>query len=408
MKLGARAAAALIAGLLVALITSSESAAAGAFWSAGSRLFGQFGRYLAYPFFFFGMAVAVGKLTRARALRRIAVLSAAMAAVLAFILAFLGAFFAFITPIRRIPVAFEQESALSAFSAVHMLNDIFPHNLFAVFNASSLLPLAVLACILGLNFAFDREAVEPVFNLFDSFSRIFYRIVAFYAKYSAVAIFFFAGSLLFSFKKESGLAAYAPFIWLAALGGFMVCLGVLGFAFYLFSGKKSPFAWLRGMLLSPLFALVSPDFALSGALSSYISHENQGVKRDLGGWLAPFFVLFGRAGTAFVSSMSVVIILKSYSSLDLTLAQFFLAVFFSFICSFLAFSVSTAPVWMVVSLVCSLYGKGIEGGARIIEPILAQLTCLAGIFDAFVLLACLKAVASAEGFEKRKIHQKII
>ena len=59
----------------------------------------------------------------------------------------------------RIPITIESDRALEPVSVIGGLTTIFPRNLFAVFFGSGdfLMPILVLAFLLGLNLDFDRQ-----------------------------------------------------------------------------------------------------------------------------------------------------------------------------------------------------------------------------------------------------------
>ncbi len=80
----------------------------------------------------------------------------------------------------------------------------------------------------------------------------------------------------------------------------------------------------------------------ASGLASRLSRENLGVPRKVGAVTLPLFAMFGRAGTALTSTIAFFIILKSYSSLEISLEQVLWTIFFAFVPQF-CFALGARP-----------------------------------------------------------------
>jgi len=106
------------------------------------------------------------------------------------------------------------------------------------------------------------------------------------------------------------------------------------------------------------------------------------MKRMVSGLSLPFLTLFSRAGTAMLNTLCMLVILKSYSSLELTAFQVFWVALISIVVSFLLFSQSYLSVYTALITSCTMYGRGLEDGYVLILPVLPVLVLAAGVMDA--------------------------
>jgi aerobic C4-dicarboxylate transport protein len=403
MKLGARTLTAMAAGILLAMMFPVENTVIKRFVEGGAQISLQIGRYLVFPFLFFNMAVAVGRLKRTARFGKALLYTAAAIAGINLIMAVLGSVIALLTPLSRIPIAFEHEVQLPFTFSLELLKAIFPDNAFTLFLSASFFPLAVLALILGINMAFDREISEPTFNLFDSLGRIFYRIAGYYTAYSFIPVFFFTASTLYGFRSQQEMGTYFEVFILSFAGALVIAFALYSFLYWLLMQEKgSALRWMRGAFPYPVFAFWSPDFLLSSMQYSSLAHQNQGIRRDIGAFAIPLFTLFGRSGTVFINAVAVIVILKSYNSLDITFIQVLQTIFYTFITSFLTASYSSDTLQTALSISCLLYGHNISSGSMVLEPIMPMLAHIASMLDAFTLLFTLRVMAHFMGYEKFK------
>jgi Na+/H+-dicarboxylate symporter len=131
-----------------------------------------------------------------------------------------------------------------------------------------------------------------------------------------------------------------------------------------------------------LAAFLSGDVYFSLGLLVRHGRESLGVPRRVGAVAYPFAVLFGRGGSAMVTAVSFIIILRSYSSLEIGLAQVLWVIMASFGISFLLGAVPGAGTLVGIAVLSSLYGRGMEEGFLILKPIAPVLISLGAILDA--------------------------
>jgi Na+/H+-dicarboxylate symporter len=153
---------------------------------------------------------------------------------------------------------------------------------------------------------------------------------------------------------------------------------------WFFGGRENPYKWIFGMLGAGLAAFFSGDSFFSLGLASRLSRENLGVPRKVGAVTLPLFAMFGRAGTALTSTIAFFIILKSYSSLEISPEQILWTIVFAFVLSFALPSVPGLGAYINLSLLCSLYGRGLENGYLTLQPVLPILVSFSALLDVYV------------------------
>jgi aerobic C4-dicarboxylate transport protein len=374
-----------------------------AIWLGGD-LFSQYLAYLGGPFLFFSMTVSVVYLKRRRLLVKVLTKSLTWGLSLSLLLTILGVVLVQLLPLPRLIIFFDQVTVTNTLQAKDILIRLVPHNITSIFHDVWFLPLFFLAVVLGLSMNFDVESVEPAFNLFDSLSRIFFHIISrvFYVLY--VPVFLLMLKFIRMVRFNDALAYYYPFLW--SVVGVAVGLFILFSVMYFFlAGKKNPFGWIYGVGLSTIFALFGVSDQANYALYSVQSHKNQSIKRDLAGFNVPFFLLFVRAGTACVVAMSLMLIVKSYSVLDVQWSNLVAIVFGSMLSSvFLPITQLGSHMQESLYLASVFYPGDISNGLKALDVIMPYLTPLASLIDMLILAFLLRIFAYQHDFLRNRSY----
>ncbi len=374
-------------------------------WLAGDLMV-RFFAYLARPLFFFSVALSVAYLRRHKKFWPMLGQAVLLGVFFSFLFSLLGALVALVVPTQRIVISLDQEILTPLVTASELMERVLPFNLFTSVLDNWFFPLFFLASLIGLNLLFDHEATEPTFNLFDSLSRIFYNALAALMRFAFIPAFLLAYKLGITFKMDPQLPQFYSILRLASFSTVVLTFGLLTLFYSWFVEARKPLNWLRGGSGALGFALVNTVDAATYASYSYFSHQEQRIKRDLGGMLIPFFMLFFRAGLAFMVSMSMVIILKSYSTLEISLGQLTVTVLASFAASFMIISPAGTTFAQAMLLTAFMYGRGVEGGLRVLDTIVPYLSVLANFMDIAVLMFCLNLLARRHDFLQRGVVVK--
>ena len=335
-----------------------------------SKLLIRIGRYIIFPLVFFSLVIGTYELKREKKLFSVygrIILYLLLAAVL---LVAIGIVTVLIFSPERIPIIIEEEQVRQNPGVREMLLAIFPKNLFQVLvgNGEILLPLIVLAFIIGVNLTFDQRVTGPVVQFFDSLSRVFYHINSLLSE-----LFGFAMVVISAFfimlMRGSDLSLFKQVLIILAIDCALIIFVVYPGLLYLLGGWQNPYKWLYALMVPALIAFFTRDeYLVIGMLAKH-GKESLGVPRRVGSAVYPIFAFFGRAGTALVASVTFILVLRSYSSLEITFLQVLMTFGFSLLISLSLGSVPGMGSFVALSLLCGAFGKGMQEGYLILKPI---------------------------------------
>ena len=353
----------------------------GFFDSLSSLLIG-IGRYALFPFIFFSLGIGTSELRQEKRLLRVYYSIFKYLVLSAGLLIIIGTLSVLVFPPERIPITIEADRAFTPVTVIDGLKVIFPRNLFGVFFGSGdfLLPLVVLAFLLGLNMDFDRQLTRPVVQIFDSLSRIFYHLNSLIVELFAIALIAIAAARI-SHLSHADLGMYKQIIIILAVDVVVVAFGVFPGALYLMGIKENTYRWLYASIGPAIAGLFTGDLYVSLGVISKHGKESLGVPRMVGSAVYPLFAILGRAGTAMVSTVSFILILRSYSSLEITFLQTLWVMLFSFIVSFILGAMPGTGALYSIFMLCSLYAKGLQEGYLILRTIAPLLVSFGAFID---------------------------
>jgi aerobic C4-dicarboxylate transport protein len=184
-----------------------------------------------------------------------------------------------------------------------------------------------------------------------------------------------------SHLSHADLGMYKQIIIILAVDVAVVTFGVFPGALYLLGIRENPYRWLYAALGPAITGLFTGDAYVSLGVLTKHGKESIGVPRMVGSAVYPMFAVLGRAGTAMVSSVAFVLILRSYSSLEITFLQTLWVMFFSFIVSFVLGAAPGSGSFFAVFMLCSLYAKGLQEGYLILKTIAPLLVSFGAFVD---------------------------
>jgi aerobic C4-dicarboxylate transport protein len=355
--------------------------AQGFFDSLASVLAG-IGRYVLFPFIFFSLGIGTSELRQEKRLGRVYLSLFKYLALASALLILIGTISVLVFPPERIPITGEAEKSLTPVSVLDGLRLIFPGNLFSVFFGSGdfLLPVMALAFLMGLNMDFDRQLTRPVVQVFDSLSRIFYHLNSLVVELFAIAMIALAAARV-SHLSHTDLGMYKQIIIIVAVDVVVVAFGVFPGVLSLLGLRENPYRWLYASIGPAIAGLFTGDQYISLGVLTKHGKESLGVPRMVGSAVYPAFAVLGRAGTAMVSSVAFILILRSYSSLEITFLQTLWVMFFSFVVSFVLGAVPGNGVFYSLFMLCSIYAKGLQEGYLILRNIAPLLVSFGAFID---------------------------
>ena len=347
-----------------------------------TRLFVQIGRYVVFPLVFFALVAGTYELKREKKIFRVygrTILYLLLATVLLIIV---GMVTVLVFSPERIPIIVEQEQAIQLPGLKETLLGLFPGNLFQVFvgSGSIMLPLVLFAFLLGVNLTFDLRITSPVVQLTDSLNRIFYHINSLLCELFGFAMIVISAYFIMTVKQYE-LTLFKQMLIIIGIDAALIIFAVYPALLYFLGGRQNPYKWLYAVVAPALTAFFSGDNYLSVVMLAKHGKENLGVPRRVGSAVYPLFAVFGRTGTALVASATFLLVLKSYSSLEITFGQVLWTLLFSLLISLTLGTVPGLGAYVALSTLCALYGRGLQEGYLILRPIAPLLISFGVLLD---------------------------
>ena len=198
------------------------------------------------------------------------------------------------------------------------------------------IPALIASFILGVALTPTSDVIRPAYTVMNSFSEVMYRIQRTLAYFGACYVYV-AGTSFFLglWNEKTFFAVPQPFIaLLVAL--FVVVLIVLPLLFALFTGfKKNPYGVIGRGLSGIITAFVSGNIFASSLISESLSRSNLGIQKRISSTVTPLSVVISRGGTAFVSTITVITLLKTLGA-DISISALLLIALAISLSSFLS------------------------------------------------------------------------
>ena len=347
-----------------------------------SHLFIRIGRYVVFPLVFFALIAGTYELKREKKIFRVYGRTVLYLLLATALLIVVGMVTVLLFSPDRIPIIVEQEAAFQLPGLKETLLGLFPENLFQalVGSGSILLPVVFFAFLLGVNLTFDLRITTPVVQLTDSLNRIFYHINSLLCELFGLAMIAISAYFIMTVKQYE-LALFKQILIIIGIDTALVVFAIYPLLLYLLGGRQNPYKWLYAVLAPVLTAFFSGDNYLSLTMLAKHGKENLGVPRRVGSAVYPLLVIFGRSGTAMVAGATFLLVLKSYSSLEITFVQVLWTLLFTLLISLTLGTVPGLGAYVALSTLCALYGGGLQEGYLILRPVAPLLISFGVLLD---------------------------
>jgi Na+/H+-dicarboxylate symporter len=188
------------------------------------------------------------------------------------------------------------------------------------------------------------------------------------------------------------------------LGLFSVLMGfaILPLLLYFIKPKCNPWIVLYGSLGQALAAFFSGDINFTLPVLFRHLKENSGCRRRSNAVTATIFTVFGRAGSAVVAVVAFIVIIKSYSSLDIRPLDIIAIGGKAFLISFLLAGHPGDGAYTALAVICLGYGRTYESGYSILKPIAFYLIAVGAFLDVMIATFGSYVLARVNGFQEDK------
>ena len=369
-------------GIIAAFILPTENAAVVEFFEFLTSLFIRFGRYLVIPVMFTTLIVAINKLRSSKLLAKTTIWTVSIIVVSSLILTLVGLLSILIVKLPRIPITVDVASEVQKIDIKGMILSLFPTSAFqAVGEGSFLLVSFVLAFLIGWESANEEVAFKPIIALADAASKLFYNIANFFSEIIAVFCVAVACYWMINFREILEPGIYTPMI-IMFLCDFVLIAGVIYPLILRFvCHDPHPYKVLYASIAPAIISFFSGDHNLVLPLVNRHGRESLGIRRRSRGFTYPLFSIFCRGGSALVTTISFVLIWRSYSSLSMPITDILWIFGTSFGLSFLLGGIPSGGAFILLTILCDMYAKGFETSFLLLQPASLIICSFATLFD---------------------------
>ena len=256
------------------------------------------------------------------------------------------------------------------------------------------LPIVFAAFILGAALTPSSDVIRPAYTVMNSFSEAVYRIQRTAAYFGAFYVYV-AGTAFFLniWQEKTAFVSPEPFVALA-LSVLLVIMVVLPLLYAIFTGfRKNPYGVVGRGLAGLLTAFLSSNIYASSLMGESLSRSNMGIQKRISSTATPLSILIARGGTAFVSTLTTVTLLKTLGAeistfalviLALTISSLSLVSFF-----FPGVEIAVVSVFAIRFLNINVYGA--EAAIVALLPILNGFAVMIDVLISFMASAIVGA-----------------
>lgn len=256
------------------------------------------------------------------------------------------------------------------------------------------LPLVFAAFILGAALTPSSDVIRPAYTVMNSFSEAVYRIQRTAAYFGAFYVYV-AGTAFFLniWQEKTAFVSPEPFVALA-LSVLLVIMVVLPLLYAIFTGfRKNPYGVIGRGLAGLLTAFLSSNIYASSLMGESLSRSNMGIQKRISSTATPLSILISRGGTAFVSTLTTVTLLKTLGAEISTFALVILALTISGLSLVSSFfpgvEIAVVSVFAIRFLNINVYGA--EAAIVALLPILNGFAIMIDVLISFMASAIVGA-----------------
>lgn len=369
-------------GVLAAFILPAENAAFANAVSFLTELFIRIGRYVVVPLLFTSAIVAVSKLRTSKLLLKTTWLTVLIIVASSLILTLIGLISILLVKLPRIPITVDVATEAFNLNVKGLILSLFPYSGFgAVMEGSFLLVCLIFAFIIGWESASEETTFKPVFVISDSFSNLFYNIAAFFTEIMSILCIAIVCYWTMDFRNVIEPGIYTPMI-IMFIVDFIVVAGIIyPIILHFVCHDPHPYKVLFASIAPLILSFFGGDSNLVIPLANRHLRDSLGIRRRCRGFTYPLFAIFARGGSALVTTVSFILIWRSYSSLSIPMSDILWIFGLSFGLSFLLGGIPSGGAFVLLTILCSKYARGFETSFLLLKPASVIICSFAALFD---------------------------
>ena len=371
-------------GLIVALILPVDNAVMAGILSFLNDLVIHIGRYVVVPLIFCTTIVSFNKLRSSKLILKTSIWTFSIIIISSLLLTFVGILSILTVKLPRIPITVDTSTDTFVLGVKNMILSLFPFSAFnSILEGSFLLVGFLFAALIGWESAVNVESTifKPVFTLADSLSKLFYNIAVFFTEAMSILCIVIMCCWTVSFKSIILSGIYTPMIIMFLVDLILIVGVIYPLIIRYLCHDPHPYRVLYASIAPALLSFISGDSNLVLPLTIRHAKESLGIRRRCGGFTFPLFSIFARGGSALVTTISFILIWRSYSSLSIPFTDVLWIFGVSFGLSFLLSGLPSGCAFILLTILCGKYARGFETSFLLLKPAALIICSFATLFD---------------------------
>jgi Na+/H+-dicarboxylate symporters len=173
-----------------------------------------------------------------------------------------------------------------------------------------LLPLLVIAWLVGYALKPNVKVIIPAYVGFNSFSEVIFRISHYFTTFGYFLTYILATNLFLSLYNEKTIFVSAPFLITILVITALLVLVILPII-YLIITRQNPYKLLYRCLAALISAVAGGNPNYTSPMIETLARHNLGVQKRIGATLTPVFAVFSKAGSATMAALAMASIMYS-------------------------------------------------------------------------------------------------
>lgn len=370
-------------GLASALILPLDSIHGASILAFITEIVIRIGRFTLLPLLFFSVIMAVYRLNDAKLVGKTTLWTVSVIVASSLLLSILGFIAISIVKLPRIPIITEKVTQSPAIDLQNLIRQMIPFSSFeSLIQGSFLLPCFIFSLIIGFACTMEHSNLKPILSLTDALSELFFNVAYVVTDLLSVGIIVIMCNWTVQFWAVIKSGVFTPLIIMLTVL-FLLVAGVIYPAIIKSTCRGGrPYKVLSSCVVPFITAFFSGDTNLTLPINMRLGKEKLGIRQRTNGYVYPLFSIFARGGSALVVIISFVVIWRSYTPLPLDFLPMLKISFLAFVLSFLLGAMPTGGTFVALTVLCTMYGCGMETGYLLLKPAAAIIGSFAALFDA--------------------------
>ena len=369
-------------GLASALILPLDSQLGSSILAFVTEIVIRIGRYTIIPLLFFSGIMAVYRLNDAKIVWKTSLWTAGVIVASSLLLTILGFISIVLIKLPRIPIITEKVSQVSTINIQEIIRKMIPFSsVDSLIDGEFFLPAFIFALIVGAGCCMEHSNIKPILSLSDALSELFFNISTIVTDLLSVGMIAIMCNWTVQFRAVIMRGVFNPLIIMLTVDFILVAGVIYPLIIRTLCRGGKPLKVLSACVVPFITAFFSGDTNLTLPINMRLGKEKLGIRQRTNGFVYPLFSIFARGGSTLVVIISFVVIWRSYSTLPI---EFFDMLWISgtaFFLSFLLGGMSTGGTFIALTVLCTIYGRGMETGYLLLKPAAAIIGSFAALFD---------------------------